>query len=229
VHTFGVSGKLIMNALVMYDHQTDTLWSQFLGKGVLGELAGADLDLVPLTQTTWAAWKLVYPDTLALDKMGRYQFGRYYTGYYLGSDIGVTGETNYDTRLHSKALVVGVAIDGHTKAYPLSELAEQPVVNDAVGGKEIIIFLERGTDTALVYDRQVDGRPLTFEIQQEKAGTQALVRDLEADTTWMALTGVATDRPLKGTVLARIPSPLSFWFAWNDWNPETELFLTEGN
>ena len=34
VHTFGVSGKLIMNALVMYDHQTDTLWSQFLSRGV---------------------------------------------------------------------------------------------------------------------------------------------------------------------------------------------------
>ena len=55
------------------------------------------------------------------------------------------------------------------------------------------------------------------------------MRDLEADTTWMVLTGVATDRPLKGTVLARIPSLLSFWFAWNDWNPETELFLNEGN
>ena len=29
--TFGVSGKLIMNALVLYDRQTDSLWSQFLG------------------------------------------------------------------------------------------------------------------------------------------------------------------------------------------------------
>ena len=33
-HTFGVSGKLIINALVMYDHQTNTLWSQFLIQGV---------------------------------------------------------------------------------------------------------------------------------------------------------------------------------------------------
>lgn|GEM_PF-1449247 len=170
----------------------------------------------------------MHPDTLALDKRGRYQFDRY-TGYYLGRDIGVTGETNYDTRLHSKALVVGVDIDGHTKAYPLSGLAKQPVVNDTVGGRDILVFLERGTDTALVYERQVDGRPLTFEIQREGVGTQALVRDLETSTTWTALTGVATDGPLQGTVLARIPSPLSFWFAWNDWNPETELFLTEGN
>ena len=39
-HTFGVSGKLIMNALVMYDHQTDSLWSQFLGEAVQGASGG---------------------------------------------------------------------------------------------------------------------------------------------------------------------------------------------
>ena len=54
-HTFGVSGKLIMNALVMYDHQTRTLWSQFLRRGVKGPLAGVELDVFPVTQTTWAS------------------------------------------------------------------------------------------------------------------------------------------------------------------------------
>ena len=54
LHTFGVSGKLIMNALVMYDHQTRTLWSQFLGKGVKGTLAGVELDFLPVTQTQWS-------------------------------------------------------------------------------------------------------------------------------------------------------------------------------
>ena len=55
--TFGVSGKLIMNALVMYDHQTDSLWSQFLGEAVTGPLAGTKLTLLPAQQTTWSAWK----------------------------------------------------------------------------------------------------------------------------------------------------------------------------
>ena len=47
-HTFGVSGKLIMNALVMYDHQTRTLWSQFLGMGVKGPQRGVKLDFLPV-------------------------------------------------------------------------------------------------------------------------------------------------------------------------------------
>ncbi len=41
-----------MNALVMYDHQTRTLWSQFLRKGVSGVLTGTELEVVPVTQTT---------------------------------------------------------------------------------------------------------------------------------------------------------------------------------
>ena len=58
-----------MNALVMYDHQTRTLWSQFLRKGVKGPLAGVELEVIPVTQTTWSAWKELHPDTVALRKI----------------------------------------------------------------------------------------------------------------------------------------------------------------
>ena len=67
-HTFGVSGKLIMNALVMYDHQTGTLWSQFLGQGVKDPQIGVMLESVPVTHTRWSAWRETHPDTLVLDK-----------------------------------------------------------------------------------------------------------------------------------------------------------------
>ena len=55
-HTFRVSGKLIMNALVMYDHQTNTLWSQFLIQGVKGPLVNGDLEIAPAVQTSWQQW-----------------------------------------------------------------------------------------------------------------------------------------------------------------------------
>ena len=32
--SFGVSGKLLMNALIIYDRETDTLWSQFTGEAL---------------------------------------------------------------------------------------------------------------------------------------------------------------------------------------------------
>jgi hypothetical protein len=41
-YSFGVSGKLIMNVLVMYDRETGSLWSQLLGEAVEGELKGTN-------------------------------------------------------------------------------------------------------------------------------------------------------------------------------------------
>ena len=72
-----MSGKLIMNALVMYDRQTGTLWSQFLGRGVSGPLSGTPLKMIPVTLTTWDRWLAEYPDTVALDKSKGHYIGGY--------------------------------------------------------------------------------------------------------------------------------------------------------
>ncbi|MCH9039281.1 MAG: DUF3179 domain-containing protein [Chloroflexi bacterium] len=223
VHTFGVSGKLIMNALVMYDHQTDTLWSQFLRRGVRGELAGTELEVIPVTQTTWAAWLELHPDTVALNKSGRYQ-GDSYTSYYASRSAGVIGESNSDDRLGSKELVVGVDVQGNTKAYPFAELARRQVVNDSFFGQDVLVYFDKGTNTALVYDRNVDGRKLTFRLEGEPSGVQTILVDEETGSTWLAFTGRAIDGELKGETMERMLSHLSFWFAWTDWNPDTELY-----
>jgi hypothetical protein len=68
IYTFGVSGKLIRNVLVMFDRETDTLWSQLLGEAVRGELIGTKLEFVPSWMMTWEEWKALHPDTVALDK-----------------------------------------------------------------------------------------------------------------------------------------------------------------
>ena len=221
-HTFGVSGKLIMNALVMYDHQTQTLWSQFLGQGVKGPLRGVKLDHVPVTHTQWILWREIHPDTLVLDKGGRYRHDTY-TYYYRSGDTGVLGESRKDDRLGPKELVVGVQAGGLTKAYPLQALIDDQVVNDTLAENDILVFLERRTDTALVYDRRVGDQVLTFRLLPEGEGLATLVDD-QTGSKWLALTGTAIEGPLNGARLTRALSHLSFWFAWSDWNPETELY-----
>ena len=60
------------------------------------------------------------------------------------------------------------------------------------------------------------------------SGARPLLKDDETGSTWMALTGLAIDGPLKGAALERVASHLSFWFAWNDWNPATDLYQPPG-
>lgn len=223
-HTFGVSGKLIMNALVMYDHQTRTLWSQFLNQGVEGELAGVELDMLPATQTTWAAWLELHPDTKVLDKGGGGRIADPYALYYEDGRAGVLGETNPDDRLPAKALVVGVSIDGNSKAYALDALSGVNALNDTFADQDVLAFYDDATATALIFDRNVNGTPLTFSVQGVPNGVQTILVDNQTGSRWSAFSGRALHGELQGAALKRIPSHLSFWFAWSDWHPQTHLY-----
>ena len=58
VHTFGVTGKLWRNALVMYDHQTGAFWSHFTGEAILGPEQGARLwMLTSMPRVRWKDWR----------------------------------------------------------------------------------------------------------------------------------------------------------------------------
>ena len=212
-----------MNALVMYDHQTDTLWSQFLSKGVEGPLKDTDLELVPATQTTWEAWRQLHPDTKVLNKTSSVSTDSY-VNYYESSRAGIHGQFNPDDRLYVKELVLGVNLDGNAKAYPFSALNREQVVNDTYAGEDVMIFFDTATGTALAFDRSPGDTPLTFSIEGESAGTATVLVDEETGSKWTAFTGSAIDGELKGSRLERIPSHLSFWFAWSDWNPQTEIY-----
>ena len=87
----------------------------------------------------------------------------------------------------------------------------------------MLVYLESNTDTALVYDREVDGRVITFSMAKDAQGVSVLV-GAETGSRWLALTGKAIDGPLEGAILDRALSHLSFWFAWKDWNPDIEVY-----
>jgi hypothetical protein len=217
-YTFGVSGKLIMNVLVMYDRQTDTLWSQLIGEAVEGPLKGTKLEFVPSWQTTWSDWKTQYPETLALDK--GFAGGRDpYTSYYNSSSSGVIGQSTIDERLYVKEFVVGVEQNGWAVAYPFGVLNDEPVVNDQVGDQPILVVFNADTATGLVFDRQVNGQTLTFS-----QGDGLILTDIETETVWDGLTGQATEGPLTGETLTRLKSTASFWFGWKDWYPDTRVY-----
>ncbi len=216
-YTFGVSGKLIRNVLVMYDRQTGSLWSQLLGEAVEGELLGTELSYLPSQLTTWTDWKTRHPDTQALVKRG--SRGDPYYMYYQSEAAGVIGETFEDDRLYTKEFVIGVENGGQAVAFPYSVLNDEPVVNHSVGGLDVLVVFDAETGSGLVYDRLVAGQTLTFS-----AYPDGLLADEETGTTWDPLTGEALAGQLVGNVLARVKSTRSFWFGWKDFFPATEVY-----
>jgi hypothetical protein len=218
--TFGVSGKLIMNAVVMYDHQTDTLWSQFLASGVDGPLAGVDMQLLPSQLTSWAAWVEQHPDTKLLDRsIGRRSSRDPYATYYISNRAGVLGEQNEDARLGRKDLVIGLDYGQERVAYAFRDLAGQLVVNDAYEGTPLVITHDPEGGAAAIFRRAVGDQVLTFE-----SVNRLTMRDAETGSTWESLTGMAVGGELVGASLEQMPSFVSFWFSWTDFYPSTALW-----
>ena len=224
--TFGVSGKLIMNALVMYDHQTDTLWSHFTGDAVEGPLKGEKLEILPALHTTWGQWLALHPDTVALDKAG-YGSRDGYATYYDSEQMGVIGETRRDDRLGPKTLVAAVSIGDEHRAYSVGDLREHPVVNDSLAGVALVVVYHAGSATSAIFEREVDGTVLEFRAVPVEWEDAPLVVDQEG-TTWNGLSGVGLEGLRAGEELRRMRTHYSFWFAWKDWRPETDVWRPEG-
>lgn len=218
--TFGVSGKLIRNVLVMYDRQTESYWSQLLGEAVAGEMVGTKLEFVPSWMMSWAEWVALHPETVALDKEGRRVTRDVYASYYSSDRTGVIPETIEDDRLPVKEFVTGVELADAVIAYPFSVLNEQPVINDEVGSTAVLVWFEPDTAVSTAFDRAVDGQILTFNATDDPRQ----LRDAETGSLWDALQGTAVDGPLAGSRLTRLKSTTSFWFGWKDIHPQTLLY-----
>ncbi len=160
--TFGVSGMLYRSNILMYDHQTESLWSQVKGTAVAGPMTDTPLQVLPSTLTTWKKWKRRYPDTEVLSIETGYQrdynndpYERYYREKrglfsFLWSDPGEK----------DKELVAGIIIGAEAKAFPVDLLRKAGVINDRVGGKAIKIAFDPETDNLIVTDK--DGNIIPY-------------------------------------------------------------------
>jgi Protein of unknown function (DUF3179) len=231
VYSFGVSGKLWANGLIMYDHQTDSLWSHVAGQAITGSMQGTKLRMLPATRTDWGTWKRLHPQTLIIDPLRSPHRRDYsvdpYEGYYYSHDTGVIPTRREDQRLNPKAFVIGVRLDGAIKAYPFAHLSQEPVVNDTIANTPVLVVFRERNATGLVFNRRVGERVLTFMPAVSGAGEPLTMRDEQTRSVWSGVEGVALEGGLKGKRLEQIPATYAFWFAWKDYYPQTAVYGEE--
>lgn len=220
--TFGVSGYLYHENLVLYDRRTESLWSQLLATAIRGPRTGDELRLRPSTLTSWRAWREAHPDTAVLlpaplsDTVAGAVHPPYGIDYYErkaevqeafdlgGPDAGT---------LPDRMLVYGVAHDGAATAYAYPDVKTAGLVNDVVGGLPVVVTL--AGRQLVAYVGRVDGRTLTFEADPLRAG----------GSRFDSVTGRAVSGPLEGTRLEPAPGTGStYWFAWKAFHPDTAVY-----
>ncbi len=238
--TFGTSGLLFDNNLVMYDRASESLWSQMMVRGICGAYISHRPALYPVVETTWAAWKAMHPDSTVVAfntgynrDYSRYPYGDYDT---VESTRLLFPHSFIDDRLAPKMLVHGIAHKGTARAYPLDDLTLRDAINDHVGGRAVLLVVDGARRLAISFDRRVrilnkkgklKWKKFDFDIVGS-GGFPFRLKDRQTGSTWN-LQGVPVRGKLVGRVenggLPRIAEAFNaFWFAWAAFNRDTEIY-----
>lgn len=217
-HALGTSGFLYRSNKLMYDKQTNSLWSTIEGKPVIGPLVGKGIQLSThsVVTTTWGAWKKAHPDTkvLSIDTGHDRDYGEGVAyQQYFGTDRLMFPVPKSDKRLYNKAEVMIIRSAGYETdplAISAKFLKKNKVYHDQIGDISFVVLSDKvGSNRAYqITDQQFD------EIDGDE------VIDAKGDT-W-TITEDALIHP-GGIRLDRLPSHRIFWFAWFNSYPQTRL------
>lgn len=150
--TLSTAGKVYRACMVLVDRETTTLWSQFDGRAISGELVGTALEALPSHRSTVAVFRARHPTgrVLAPPGTGTYDDAPL-AAYERGSGPGLAlMPRDLDARLPAMARVVGVVMGGEARAYPHEVLERAARIDDTVGGTEIQVRWDEAADAALV-------------------------------------------------------------------------------
>ena len=148
-HTFGVSGLLYRSNVLMYDHQTESLWLQVNRRAVAGPMTGTKLSTLPSTVTTWKKWRKKHPDTTVLSfdtGYGRDYSRDPYESYYRQRGGIFTSFFKAGPGEEEKEMIAGIEVGDSVKAFPVKLIRRRKKVSDRVGDQDIVLTYDDGTD-----------------------------------------------------------------------------------
>jgi hypothetical protein len=206
-----VEGKEEIFRLVGMDHfnamfedrTTKSWWMQATGHAVTGRRKGMDLTELPSQQVTLARWLAMHPQSLVMqpdsalrDKYSAsfdYETGKS-TRPLTGTDTASWGE---------KSWVVGIALNGASKAYDWNRLRRERVINDAVANTPIVIALASDGTSFFAYARP-DSTSFALRNDSLVAGQHAYA--------------------IGANSLKPVQASQEFWHSWRTFHPGTTRY-----
>ncbi len=234
VLSFGTSGSLYQSALVMYDRQTESLWSHFTGQAIAGFLTGTGLDQFPVATVAWGDWLAAHPDGLVLSQdtgFDRNYGTNPYPGYDDVDNPPFLFDGEVDGALAAKTRVVGVGLDSTPTAIVTDDLLEVGTLALELDGQPVVAWARPGTVSALESSDVAGGRDVgatgVFVAMHEGqelsfTRTDAGFVDDQTSSVWNVL-GRAQEGPLAGSQLDAVEHVDTFWFAWGAFAPDTRI------
>jgi len=215
--TFGVSGRLINNNLVMYDRATETWWPQILATAIPGRWNEnpdvRSLREFRLVWARWHDWRTQHPDTRVLSTETGYArnynsdpYGSYtpLSGYYEGGPT-MFPDLSDDDRFDEKAVVMGARTPEGAAAFRKRSLREQGLMTGELAGTSIVAVHDPRYDTGYVYQNPAE-------------------RSFSVDADCGRVLGDGERYAPDSLPLARVYTFDAMWFAWDGYYPDSTVY-----
>ncbi|HMH20940.1 MAG TPA: DUF3179 domain-containing (seleno)protein [Puia sp.] len=216
-----VNGKYEQFRLVGMDHfnamfedlTTKSWWQQATGVAITGEMKGTKLTEIPSVQMRLGDWQALHPNSLTLRPDPNFR-ARYDSlkGYDEGTIEGSL-ERRDSGSWKFKSWVVGVDLNGRSKAYDWNGLIKERVIRDTIGQAHLLLTIEPNDKTFYAF-HPADSLDLRYD------PVTRLLTDTRSHSVW-ALNGECTDGPQKGQRLATAQAYQEFWHSWRTFHPAT--------
>lgn len=211
-----VDGKAEAFRLVGMDHfnamfedaSTGSWWRQASGEAIVGPSKGKVLEEFPSQQVTLAQWLALHPASLIMQPDSALA-SKYTASFDYETGASTSTLTGTDTTSWGeKSWVVGITLDGVSKAFDWNRLRRERVVNDFVGVSPVVVAIAQDGVSYFAFMRPDSATRFTLRNDSLVAGASAY-----------ALTGRGD-----GDALTPVKASQEFWHSWRTFQPATTRY-----
>ncbi len=121
--------------------------------------------------------------------------------------------------------VVALVVNGDARAYPLRIMTWHEIVNDTVGGVPVAITYCPLCNSAVVYDRRVDGEATEFGTTGKLRNSDLVMYDRKTESWWQQFLGEGIVGERTGERLDVLPSRLESWERFAKRHPDGKVLV----
>ena len=115
--------------------------------------------------------------------------------------------------------VVVFELNGDARAYPLRILTSHEIVNDVVGGVPVVVTFCPLCNTAIVFERTLDGVVYDFGVSGKLRKSDLIMWDRQTQSWWQQITGEGIVGDLAGRQLTFLNASIISWEDFKAANP----------
>jgi hypothetical protein len=128
-----------------------------------------------------------------------------------------------DAWLEPQEPVLLVRLDQAARAYPVRILTQHEIVNDVIDGVPVSVTFCPLCNTAISFERELDGRVLDFGTTGRLRYSNLLMYDRQTESWWQQAIGEAIAGTFTGRQLTMVPTSIISWSTFKSAYPQGQV------